>query len=160
MNDLPIRENTFNQRNLAKENSEHDLILRLLSGDMQYIDDIIRAGSAGIRAKDLYAIIRQREHIGNKFAEISSGYHQLKDQIRQIMRTLEAAALVNATDPLPESLLEGTFAAQYLLKEEDLIPDTIPGVGLADDAILVKRIVSRHGRDLVRNPLSRSAESK
>ena len=74
------------------------------------------------------------------------------------MRTLEAAALVNATDPLPESLLEGTFAAQYLLKEEDLIPDTIPGVGLADDAILVKRIVSRHGRDLVRNPLSRSAE--
>ena len=72
------------------------------------------------------------------------------------MRRLEAAALVNATDPLPESLLEGTFAAQYLLKEEDLIPDTIPGVGLADDAILVKRVASRHGRELVRDSVSHS----
>lgn len=46
-----------------------------------------------------------------------------------------------------------TFAVQYLLNEEDLIPDTIPGVGLADDAILVKRVVSRHGRELVRESL-------
>jgi uncharacterized membrane protein YkvA (DUF1232 family) len=52
------------------------------------------------------------------------------------MRTLEAAALVNATDPLPRCLAEGTFAAQYLLKEDDLIPDNLPGIGLADDAIL------------------------
>ena len=67
------------------------------------------------------------------------------------MRTLEAAALVNASDPLPRYLAEGTFAAQYLLNEEDLIPDTVPGVGLADDAILVKRVVARHGRELVRS---------
>lgn len=154
MNDILVSEKNFNQQARAKENSEHDLMLRLLSGDMQCIDDVIWAGSEEIRAKDLYAIIRQRELIGNKFAAISSGYHQLRDQIRQIMRTLEAAALVNARDPLPECLVEGTFAAQYLLKEDDLIPDTIPGLGLADDAILVKRVVSRHGRKLVRESLS------
>ena len=67
------------------------------------------------------------------------------------MRTLEAAALVNATDPLPRCLAEGTFAAQYLLKEDDLIPDSVPGVGLADDAILVKSVVARHGRELARS---------
>jgi len=72
-------------------------------------------------------------------------------KIREIMRTLEAAALVNATDPLPRCLAEGTFAAQYLLKEDDLIPDSVPGIGLADDAILVKSIVARHGRKLARS---------
>jgi uncharacterized membrane protein YkvA (DUF1232 family) len=75
----------------------------------------------------------------------------LQLMVVEIMRTLEAAALLNATDPLPRCLAEGTFAAQYLLQEEDLIPDSVPGVGLADDAILVKRVVARHGRELVRS---------
>ena len=79
------------------------------------------------------------------------GYDELKHQVREIMRTLEAAVLVNVTDPLPRYLAEGTFAAQYLLKEEDLIFDTVPGIGLADDAILVKRVVARHRRELVRS---------
>jgi uncharacterized membrane protein YkvA (DUF1232 family) len=154
MNKIPAREKPSSPQDPEKENSEYESRLGLLSGNSQYIDAIIREGSAGIRAKDLYAILEQRELIGNKFAAIGSGYHQLKDQIRQILRTLEAAALVNAADPLPEHLVEGTFAAQYLLKEEDLIPDLISGVGLADDAILVKRVVSRHGRALVRDSFS------
>jgi len=135
----------------GNQNSEHDLTVRLLSGDMEHIDGIILAGSAGIGAKDLYAMMRERELIEKKFRAMSMGYHELKYQIREIMRTLEAAALVNATDPLPRCLAEGIFAAQYLLKEDDLIPDTLPGVGLADDAILVKRVVARHGRELVRS---------
>jgi len=125
--------------------------MRILSGDTEHIDGIILAGSIGIRAKDLHAIVRERELIEKKFQAISMGYHELKHQIREIMRTLEAAALVNASDPLPSYLAEGTFAAQYLLNEEDLIPDKVPGVGLADDAILVKRVVVCHGRKLVRS---------
>jgi uncharacterized membrane protein YkvA (DUF1232 family) len=74
----------------------------------------------------------------------------LTHQFWEILRTLEAAALVNAKDPLARYLAEGTFAAAYLLEEEDLIPDSIPGMGLADDAIIVKRVVSRNGRQLVR----------
>jgi uncharacterized membrane protein YkvA (DUF1232 family) len=108
------------------------------------------AGSVGIRAKYLHAIVRGRESIDKKFQAISMGYHKLKYQIREIMRTLEAAALANVTDPLPRCLAEGTFAAQYLLEEDDLIPDSVPAVGLADDAILAKRVVARHGRELVR----------
>jgi hypothetical protein len=41
-------------------------------------------------------------------------------------------------------LIEGTFAAQYLLKEHDLIPDQVTGMGLIDDAILIKRVFSRN----------------
>jgi uncharacterized membrane protein YkvA (DUF1232 family) len=125
--------------------------MRILSGDTEHIDGIILTGSVGIRAKDLHAIVRERVLIEKKFQAVSMGYHELKHQIREIMRTLEAAALVNASDPLPEYLAEGTFAALYFLNEEDLISDTVPGMGLTDDAILVKRVVARHGRELVRS---------
>jgi uncharacterized membrane protein YkvA (DUF1232 family) len=47
-------------------------------------------------------------------------------------------------DPLPAHITEGTFAAQYLVKEDDSIPDQIPGAGLIDDAILIKRVFSRN----------------
>jgi uncharacterized membrane protein YkvA (DUF1232 family) len=150
MKNVPVRNKKPDAQPDVIENSDHDLMVMLLSGDTEHIDAIILAGSAGIRAKDLHAITRERELIEQKVQAIGGGYHELKLQIQEIMRTLEAAALVNATDPLPRCLAEGIFAAAYLLEEEDLIPDTIPGVGLADDVILVKRVVSRHGRELVR----------
>ena len=151
MKNLSVRDSKPDQQCAAKQNAEHDLKARLLSGDAEIIEAIILAGSVGIRAKDLHAIIRERELIERKFQTISMGYHELRHQIREIMQTLEAAALVNAPDPLPRCLAEGTFAAQYLLKEDDLIPDSVPGVGLADDAILVKSVVARHGRKLARS---------
>jgi uncharacterized membrane protein YkvA (DUF1232 family) len=151
MKNLPLRDTKPDQAPPANQNAQHDLRARLLSGDTEIIDAIILAGSVGIRVKDLHAIIRERELIEKKFQTISMGYRELRHQIREIMRSLEAASLVNATDPLPRCLAEGTFAAQYLLKEDDLIPDSVPGVGLADDAILVKSVVTRHGRKLVRS---------
>ena len=151
MKNLPVGDSKRDQEPPANQNAEHDLTARLLAGDAEIIDAIILAGSVEIRAKDLHAIVRERELIERKFQTISMGYGELRHQIREIMQTLEAAALVNATDPLPRCLAEGTFAAQYLLKEDDPIPDSVPGVGLADDAILVKSVVARHGRKLARS---------
>jgi hypothetical protein len=150
MKNLPVKKVNVIKSPPANQNAEHDLRARLLAGDAEIIDAIILAGSVGIRAKDLHAIVRERELIERKFQTISIGYEELRHQIKEIMQTLEAAALVNATDPLPRCLAEATFAAQYLLKAEDLIPDSVPG-GLADDAILVKSVVARHGRKLARS---------
>jgi uncharacterized membrane protein YkvA (DUF1232 family) len=151
MKNLPVRDSKPDQEPAANQNAEHDLEARLLSGDAEIIDEIILTGSAEIRANDLQTVIREREVIEKKFQTISMGYHELRHQISEIMRTLEAAALVNATDPLPRCLAEGIFTAQYFLKEDDLIPDNVPGVGLADDAILVKSVVARYGRKLARS---------
>ena len=60
------------------------------------------------------------------------------------MQTLEFAGGMQLGDPLPTYLTEGTFAMQYLLREQDLISDLIPGIGLIDDTILVKRVLSRN----------------
>ena len=66
------------------------------------------------------------------------------------MQTLEFAAGAQASDPLLAHLAEGTFAAQYLLEEEDFFPDQIPGLGLVDDAILIKRVFSRNEPEFMR----------
>jgi hypothetical protein len=116
MKNLAVRDGKRDQERRAIQNAEHDLRARLLEGDAEIIDAIILAGSVEIRAKDLHAIIRERELIEKKFEAMSMGHHELRHQIREIMRTLEAAALVNATDPLPRCLAEGTFAARTCLR--------------------------------------------
>lgn len=122
-----------------------DLAAWLFSGDTADIDKFILAGSSGIRSEDLRAIAKESQCVYEKvYAAREAGLSDLNAPTRLIMQTLESATRSHAIDPLPTYLAEGTFAAQYLLKEHDLIPDQVPGIGLIDDAILVKRVFSRN----------------
>ena len=67
MKNLSVRDSKPDQQSVANQNVEHDLKARLLSGDAEIIDAIILAGSIGIRAKDLHAIVRERGFIEKKF---------------------------------------------------------------------------------------------
>ena len=89
----------------------------------------------------------------------SRGLSELKHHSRVIIRTLEFATRSHATDPLPAYMAEGTFAIQYLLKEDDLIPDQVPGIGLVDDAILIKRVLCRKSLNSCGRKLSPSIVS-
>lgn len=128
-----------------------DLAAWLFSGDTAHIDEFVLAGSSGIRAEDLRAITKKSQFVYEKiYAAKEAGLSELKDHSRLIMRTLEFATRSYAMDPLPGYLAEGTFAIQYLLNQDDLIPDQVPGIGLIDDAILIKRVFSRNEREFMR----------
>jgi Protein of unknown function (DUF1232) len=123
----------------------------LFSGDTAHIDEFIFAGSSQIRSEDLRAITKESQCVYEKIYAIrDAGLSDLKAHSRLIMQTLEFAARSHLVDPLPAHLAEGTFAAQYLLMEYDLIPDQVPGMGLIDDAILVKRVFSRNESEFMR----------
>ena len=47
-------------------------------------------------------------------------------------------------DPLPIWLAEVGFAAAYLLKRFDLIPDHVAEIGLTDDALILQRVIERN----------------
>jgi uncharacterized membrane protein YkvA (DUF1232 family) len=135
----------------ANPDPEVDLAAWLFSGETAHIDAFILAGSSGIRSADLRAIIKESHFVYEKVdAAKEAGLSDLKAHTRVIMQTLEFATRSHALDPLPAYLAEGTFAAQYLLKEHDLIPDQVPGIGLIDDAILVKRVFSRNESQFMR----------
>lgn len=121
------------------------------SGEIAHIDQFIVIGSSQIRSADLHAINEKSQQVHEKIYLIKeAGLSDLKRQTRLIMQAIEFAAGLQFEDPLPGHLSEGTFAMQYLLHEKDLIPDLIPGIGLIDDAILVKRVFSRNEVDFMR----------
>ena len=121
------------------------------SGEIAHIDQFIVIGSSQIRSADLHAINEKSQQVHEKIYLIQeAGLSDFKWQTRLIMQTIEFAARLQFEDPLPVYLVEGVFAMQYLLHEQDLIPDLIPGIGLIDDAILVRRVFSRNEADFVR----------
>jgi uncharacterized membrane protein YkvA (DUF1232 family) len=121
------------------------------SGEIAQIDKFIIVGSSQIRSADLQIINEKSQQVHEKIYLIrEQGLSDLKRQTRLIMQTIEFAARLQFEDPLPTYLAEGGFAMQYLIREEDLIPDLIPGIGLIDDAILVKRAFYRNEADFLR----------
>jgi uncharacterized membrane protein YkvA (DUF1232 family) len=121
------------------------------SGEVAHIDKFIIIGSSQIRSADLQTISEKSQQVHEKIYLIrEEGLSDLKRQTRLIMQTIEFAARLQFEDPLPTYLAEGGFAMLYLIREEDLIPDLIPGIGLIDDAILVKRVFYRNEADFMR----------
>jgi hypothetical protein len=121
------------------------------SGEIAHVDKFIIVGSSQIRSADLQAIHQKSQQVHEKIYLIrEEGLSDLKRQTRLIMQTIEFAVRLQFEDPLPTYLAEGGFAMLYLIREEDLIPDLIPGIGLIDDAILVKRAFYRNEADFMR----------
>jgi len=61
---------------------------------------------------------------------------------------LKSPTAQQAKDPLPRWLAETGFAAAYFLKKFDLIPDHLPEIGLADDALILQRVIERNQSEL------------
>ena len=150
-----MKPNKPQEQPAANPDTGIDLAAWLFSGDPAHIDEFILAGSSEIRSEHLHAITKESQCVYEKiYAARDAGLSELKAHTRLIMQTLEFATRSHAMDPLPAYLAEGTFAVQYLLKEHDLIPDQIPGMGLIDDAILIKRVFSRNEPEFMRLELS------
>ena len=77
-------------------------------------------------------------------------YPGLKEAVQVIIQFLESPVAQQAKDPLPRWMAETGFAAGYLLKRFDLIPDHVAGIGLADDALILQRVVRRNQSELHR----------
>lgn len=43
-----------------------------------------------------------------------------------------------------QAIAETVFALGYLLKEVDIIPDSVPGMGLADDSVVPRAVLMGH----------------
>lgn len=146
-----MRPNAPQEQPAANPDTKADLAGWLFSGDPAHIDEFILAGISGIRSEHLHVITKESQRVYEKiYAAGDAGLSELRAHTRLIMQTLEFAARSHGTEPLPAHLAEGTFAAQYLLKEHDLIPDQLPGIGLIDDAILIKRVFLRNEREFMR----------
>jgi uncharacterized membrane protein YkvA (DUF1232 family) len=80
-----------------------------------------------------------------RFARIPSGtYPYLLDQVEFLCLFVEEQIVGRKRDAAEEPVAEAAFALLYFQRSTDLIPDSIPGMGLLDDAIIVRVVLGRH----------------
>jgi uncharacterized membrane protein YkvA (DUF1232 family) len=116
-----------------------------LSGSTMTIDEFIENQSQDVRSADLRILCRFTGRLLDKLVETNANeYTGLQEAVQVIVHVLESPAARQAKDPLPSWLAETGFAAGYLLKRYDLMPGHLSGIGLADDVLILQRVIERN----------------
>lgn len=109
------------------------------------IDEYIQAQSHSMRADELRGLRRFDAALDKKRKEASAqGHGDLAQGIAALAAVLGSGSVSDASDPLPTNLAEAGAALRYVLKGVDIIPDSVPGLGLADDEWIVARVLERN----------------
>ena len=123
-----------------------------VSGQTMTIDAFIEDQAQHVNAIDLSVLGAFSGRLLDKLKEDNAiEYPGLQEAVHVIIQFLESPATQRAKDPLPRWMAETGFAAGYLLKRFDLIPDHVAGIGLADDALIVQRVIRRNQSELDRS---------
>ena len=116
---------------------------------MAEIARFVHHGAATITPKILKGVHKKMPFLKLKFAEINeANYPHLGDQLQFLADVVEDFA-ENADDDLPyATVAAATFALVYAHREIDLIPDSVPGFGHADDSSVVRAVLIEHEKVL------------
>src|SRR6266481_8593329 len=116
-----------------------------VAGKIMTIDEIIEDEAQHVNSSDVRVLESFSGRLLDKLKESNSDeYPGLREAVQLIIMVLESPTAQQAKDPLPRWLAETGFAASYLLKRFDLIPDHVAEIGLADDALILQRVVRRN----------------
>jgi uncharacterized membrane protein YkvA (DUF1232 family) len=120
-----------------------------VSGKTMTIDEIIEDEARQVNSTDIRVLESFSGRLLDKLKESKSDmYPGLREAVQVIVWVLESSAAEQAKDPLPRWLAETGFAAAYFLKKFDLIPDHLPEIGLADDTLILQRVIERNQSEL------------
>jgi uncharacterized membrane protein YkvA (DUF1232 family) len=115
------------------------------------IDEFIEDQAQHVNSIDISVLSSFSDRLLDKLKETNAvEYPGLQEAVHVISRFLESPTAQQAKDPLPRWMAETGFAAGYLLKRFDLIPDHVAEIGLADDALILQRVVRRNQSELHR----------
>jgi uncharacterized membrane protein YkvA (DUF1232 family) len=123
-----------------------------VAGKTMTIDEFIEDQAQQVNSTDLRVLESFRGRLLEKLKEANSDeYSGLREAVHAIIRVLETPATQQVKDPLSRWLAETGFAAGDFLKRFDLIPDHLPEIGLADDALILRRVIERNRSELHRS---------
>jgi len=115
---------------------------------MSEIHEYVLRGGQTITAGQIAAFRDKLPFLNVKAETVDApDFPALPGQIRFLARFVEDT-LDGAYGPedLP-AVAEAVFALRYLLKDVDIIPDSVPGSGYSDDAAILRAVLSSHAAE-------------
>jgi len=103
----------------------------------------LERGAECVLGEDLAVLPRLRPALETKLAGITDSA-RLRGRVTLLLQYLAETP----ADPANACQREAAFAVFYFLKGFDLIPDSLPGIGLLDDAVLVETALRRNEHEL------------
>ena len=120
-------------------------IRQIVSNAMNGIHEFVMRGGQTVTAGQMDAFRRQLPFLKVK-AEIMDvpELPHLKPQTNFLVRYAED--VLDGAYPCSDlqAITETVFALSYLLKEVDIIPDSVPHMGLADDSAVLRAVLIGH----------------
>ena len=106
------------------------------------LNDFIQSQSRALSLAELDRLTGDLPALRERFAKIPAHtYPYLAEQLQFLSLVVEDQVV---RDPAGEMVGEAAFALLYFQRATDLIPDSIPGMGLLDDAMIVRTVLARH----------------
>jgi uncharacterized membrane protein YkvA (DUF1232 family) len=106
------------------------------------LNDFIQSQSRALSLAELGRLTGDLPALRERFAKIPAHtYLYLAEQLQFLSLVVEDQVV---RDPAGEMVGEAAFALLYFERATDLIPDSIPGMGLLDDAMIVRIVLGRH----------------
>jgi uncharacterized membrane protein YkvA (DUF1232 family) len=113
--------------------------------DLPGVADYVDRGAALVTPEAIAALQRLRQPLHTKIAALPKAGH-LRSRL-DLLATFFAET-GGAGHKATPALCDATFALLYFLKGFDRIPDTVPEVGLLDDALIVQCVLQRNATPL------------
>ena len=112
---------------------------------VESISDYVEKSALLLTLEHLDEMRRELPILNLQFAAISvRQFPHLQPQLKLLADFLEDTAAGVFPAGSEASRKETAFALRYMAKEADIIPDSVPEIGYADDSLIVRTVLSRH----------------
>ena len=114
------------------------------------LNDFIQSQARALSLAELDRLTADLPALRERFTTIpAQTYPYLGDQLQFLSLLVEDQVV---RDPAGQVVGEAAFALLYFQYATDLIPDSIPGIGLLDDAMIVRIVLGRHEQAFKSSP--------
>jgi uncharacterized membrane protein YkvA (DUF1232 family) len=105
----------------------------------------IQTQAGALSVVDIRRLIRDLPALGERFATIPlQTYPYLLGHLEFLFLVFKEQVTGRSGSPARLIVSEAAFALLYFERTNDLIPDSIPGIGLLDDAMIASLVVRRN----------------
>ena len=107
--------------------------------------DFVQSQASVLSVADLNRLIADLPALRERFTTIpSQTYPYLSDYLEFLSLVVNDEVAGTNRDSISQTVSEAAFALLYFQTATDLIPDSIPDMGLLDDAMIVSLVLRRH----------------